>query len=350
MSTTKTILSFHALALAALIGGAQRDAEAAGKIKVVATIATYGSIAREIGGDRVEVATLVQGNEDPHFVQPKLSFSEKLAKADLFIDTGLDLELWVPALEETAGNKNIMSGASGYVSASAGLPLLEKVAAVDRKEGDVHVYGNPHVYNCPYCIPQIARNIKTGLVKVDPPGKEIYETNLKRFVKKWHESLYGSKLVEILGGATLDKLAGKGTLMDFLAKEQFEGKPLAQHAGGWLKQAMPIRGKKIVAYHKNWAYFARFFGVEFAEYIEPKPGLPPTPKHVAVVVDVMKKEGIKVVLAATYYDKEKVLSIAKKVDAKPVFVSISVGGEEGVKNVFNVFQKILDKLVPALGG
>jgi len=339
-----------ACALLAAAIGPGRDAAAEGKVKVVATISTYGSIARAIGGDRVEVTTLVQGDEDPHFVQPKLSHSEKLAKADLFIDTGLDLELWVPALEETAGNKRIMSGGEGYVSASAGLPLLEKVAAVDRKEGDVHACGNPHVYNCPYCIPQVARNIRAGLVKVDPAGKAAYDANLGSFVSRWHEALYGEKLVEVIGGATLDKLAGKGTLMGFLDKEQLEGKPLSAHAGGWLQKGMALRGRKVVAYHKNWAYFSRLFGLDIVEYVEPKPGIPPTAKHVAKVVGLMKKQGIKAVLAATYYDKEKVLSIAKKVGAAPVFVGIAAGGDEGVKGVFDVFPKLLDKLVPAVGG
>jgi ABC-type Zn uptake system ZnuABC Zn-binding protein ZnuA len=342
------LFSIGAAACALAIAGG--DAQAAGKLTVVTTISTYGDVARAIGGDRVEVTTFVQGNEDPHFVQPKLSFSEKLAKADLFVDTGLDLELWVPALEETAGNKRIMSGAEGYVSASAGVPLIDKIAAADRKEGDVHAFGNPHVYNCPHCIPQIARNIRAGLVKVDPAGTAVYDANLAGFVTRWHEALYGKELVEALGGATLDKLAGKGTLAGFLATEQLDGKPLAERAGGWLGKGMPLRGKKVVAYHKNWAYFARFFGVDFAGYIEPKPGIPPTAKHMASVIGLMKKQGITALLAATYYDKEKVLSIAKKVGAQPVFVGIAVGGDEGVKSVFDVFPKILDKLLPAVGG
>lgn len=321
-----------------------------GKLYVVATISSYGNIAGIIGGDKVNVTTFVPGNQDPHFVRPKLSFSEKLAKADLFIDTGLDLELWVPALEDTAGNKKIMSGGDGYVSISTGLKLLEVPVVKDKKEGGVHIYGNPHIYNCPYCMVQMAKNIYTGLKKVDPANKDYYKKNYTKFKKKVNNKLYGKELVDILGGETLNKMAAKGKLHKFLKEKQFKDKPLIDYAGGWLEQALPIRGKKVVVYHKNWAYFERIFGIDIVEYIEPKPGIAPTLKHVKHVVDVMKKHNVKVIIAATYYDKGKVKNIAKKVGAKPIFVSISSGGESGVNNVFDVVQKILDKIVPALSG
>jgi ABC-type Zn uptake system ZnuABC Zn-binding protein ZnuA len=202
----KTAAAIAALALAA------PAAALAKKIEVVATITTYGYIAGEVGGDRVHVTTLVRGDQDPHFVQPKLSLAEKLAGADLFIDTGLDLELWVPALEDAAGNKKIMSGASGYVSASKGCLLLEVVDVADRKEGDVHVYGNPHVYNSPVAQRQIARNVAAGLGKVDPGGKEFYEKNAAAFVARLDEALFGADLVKIIGGDKLAKLAEKGKL------------------------------------------------------------------------------------------------------------------------------------------
>ena len=318
-------------------------------INVVTTISTYGNIAKILGAQRVSVTNFCQGNEDPHFVRPKLSFSEKMAKADLFIDTGLDLELWVPALQDAAGNKKILSGGDGYVSASRGITLLEKIPVQDRKEGDVHIYGNPHIYNCPVCLIQVARNICEGLSKIDPAGKEFYEKNLKSFEEKMHNKLYGEKLVEIVGGKALDKMAMKGNLIEFLKNQSFEGKPLIEYLGGWLKKAMPIRGKKVVAYHKNWAYFEKIFGITVAEYIEPKPGIPPTPKHVSNVLNLMKTEKIGVILAANYYDKSKIQSIAQKAGAVPVIVSIAVGGEPGVNDVFDVTEKILDKLVPVLG-
>jgi zinc/manganese transport system substrate-binding protein len=336
-----------ALCVTALMGVTVKDV-GAGKVKVVATIGSYGDIVKKIGGDRVSVTTFVKGNEDPHFVRPKLSFSEKLAEADLFIDSGLDLELWVPALEDTAGNKKIMSGGIGYVSASHGIQLLEVVPVQDRKEGDIHIYGNPHVYNSAVNLFKIAENITTGLKKVDPAGKDVYAKNLEAFEKKLAEKIYGKALVDALGRKTLNKLAAKGKLIDFLEKETYEGKPLVDLLGGWMKQALPLRGKKVVCYHKNWAYFEKEFGLKVVDFIEPKPGLPPTTKHVKKIVDTMKKEGIKVVLAASYYDKPKVESVADKVGAKAVIVDISPTGKKGSEDVFAVIQTILDRLGEAL--
>ena len=326
-------------------------AEAAGKkVKVVATISTYGSIAKEVGGDRVEVVSLVPGNQDPHFVQPKLSLSEKLAEADLFIDTGLDLELWVTALEDSAGNKKIMSGADGYVSASKGITMLEVPSTADRKEGDVHVFGNPHVYLSPVNLRQVARNVCAGLTKVDPSGKEAYDANLETFLAKLDEKLFGAKLVGILGGDKLAKLAAQGKLMGFLEENSYEGKPLSGSLGGWMRKAMPLRGMKVIAYHKNWAYFSRVFGVEVIDYVEPKPGIPPSTKHVKKIVSLCKKQGISVLLAATYYDQGKIQSIAKKAKVTPVVVAASVGGKGGVDDVFDVFDGIIDGLLGALDG
>jgi zinc/manganese transport system substrate-binding protein len=341
-------LLLTALAAALLFMPASRTD--AGKISVVATISTYGSIARAIGGDRVSVTSFVKGNEDAHFVRPKLSFSEKLAKADLFIDTGLDLELWVPALEDTAGNKKIMSGGVGYVSASQGITLLEKVPVQDRKEGDMHIYGNPHIYNSPINFFQVARNICTGLKKVDPSGKSQYEANLKKFEQKLAEKLYGKELVDSLGIKTLNKLAAKGKLVEFLEGQDYQGKKLIDLLGGWHKQALPIRGKKVIAYHKNWAYFEKEFNFKVAGYVEPKPGIPPTAKHVKKVIERMKKENINVLLAASFYDTAKVLNIAKKVDAEAVIVDIATAGGKGTSNVFELYQTMFDKVVPALSG
>lgn len=337
------------LALPVLFLGSVQETEA-GKINVVATISTYGNIAGIVGGGRVSVTSFVKGNEDAHFVRPKLSFSEKLAKADLFIDTGLDLELWVPALEDTAGNKKIMSGGVGYVSASQGIALLDKVPVQDRKEGDLHIYGNPHVYNSPVNLFQVARNICTGLKKVDPPGKAQYEANLKKFERRLAVKLYGKELVDSLGIKALGKLAAKGKLVDFLEDQDYQGRKLIDLLGGWHKQALPLRGKKVIAYHKNWAYLEKEFNFKVVGYVEPKPGIPPTAKHVKKIVDKMKKEKIEVLLAASYYDKAKVLNIAKKVGAEAVIVDIATTGPAGGADVFELYQTMLEKLVQAMSG
>jgi ABC-type Zn uptake system ZnuABC Zn-binding protein ZnuA len=342
-------MRIYRIALAAVIVAAaltgSADALAKKKVKVVATVTTYGYIARQVGGDRVQVETLVKGDQDPHFVQPKLSLAEKLAAADVFIDTGLDLEMWVPALQDAAGNKKIQSGAVGYISASKGCTLLEVPKIADRKEGDVHIYGNPHLYNSPIAQRQIAMNIATGLGKVDPEGKDLYKKNARAFVERIDEALFGPELVKILGGDKLAKLAEKGKLVPFLESNTYKDRPLIDFLGGWLEKAMPLRGKKIVAYHKNWAYFSRIFGFSIIEFVEPKPGIPPSPKHVKKVVETIKKNDIKVLLAATYYDMSKVKAVANKSGVTPVIVGITVDGQKGQDDVFKVTESILDKLL-----
>ncbi len=320
-------------------------AAAAKKVKVVATITTYGYIARQVGGERVSVTTLVKGNQDPHFVQPKLSLAEKLAGADLFIDTGLDLEMWVPALQDAAGNKKIMSGAKGYVSASRGCLLLDVPEIADRKEGDVHIYGNPHLYSSPVAQRQIARNIAAGLTKVDPAGKDVYEENARDLVRRIDDAMFGASLVKILGGDKLAKLASRGKLVAFLEENSYKGDRLIDSLGGWMKKAMPLRGRKIVAYHKNWAYLSKIFGFQIVEYVEPKPGIPPSPKHVKKVVSTIKKKDIKALLSATYYDQAKVKAIASKSGVTPVIVGITVNGKKGQDDIFKVTDGIIDGLL-----
>jgi ABC-type Zn uptake system ZnuABC Zn-binding protein ZnuA len=316
------------------------------KIQVVATISTYGYLAELIGGDRVKVVTLVRANQDPHFVQPKLSLVETLAKADLFIDTGLDLELWVPSLQDSAGNKKIMSGAVGYVSASRGVALLDTVAFADRKEGDVHIYGNPHIYGSPIQQKQVAANIAMGLERVDPAGAELYKSNLDKFQKKTDRALFGDELVRLLGGNKLSKLAMQNKLIPFLQSNKYKGKPLIDSLGGWMKLALPLRGQKVIAYHKNWSYFAELFGFEIVDYMEPKPGIPPSTRHIHDLVQKIERDHIKILLAATYYDSSKVKAVAKRAGLTPVVVPIAV--TPGENDTFAVIDQTLRRMVDAL--
>jgi zinc/manganese transport system substrate-binding protein len=342
----KRLILAATLAASAVLGNS--PAAAAGKVEVVATISTYGYLAEVVGGDRVHVVSLVRADQDPHFVQPKLSLVEKLARADLFIDTGLDLELWVPALQDSAGNKKIMSGAAGYVSASKGVRLLDKVAFADRKEGDVHIYGNPHIYLSPIAHKRIAANIAIGLERVDPSGATVYRRNLRAFTRRVDRALFGDELVRLLGASKLSKLAEQGRLIDFLSANSYKGKKLIDYLGGWMKQALPLRGQKVVAYHKNWTYFAALFGFEVVEYMEPKPGIPPSPRHIRTVVNTIAREKIRVLIAATYYDGSKINAVAKRTGLDPVVVGISVGSRGGGGDVFAVTDNILSRMLAAL--
>ena len=311
-------------------------------VKVVTTIQDYAAIARDIGRDRVEVAAIVAGNSDAHFVKPKPSYAIMLRDADLFVSTGLDLELWAPVLVNKAGNRQIVDGASGYVSASQGLELMEKPASMDRSAGDVHVYGNPHITTSPLNMAVVARNITTGLCKVDPEGCDAYTLRLKDFNDRLARRLYGDRLPELLGVEALDPLARNGRLVPFLEEHD-----LLDELGGWLGQAMSIRGQKLVCYHKNWIYFTTLFGLTVVDFVEPKPGIPPTARHVAELVQRIDDEDIRVLLTANYFERRKPELIAERTGIMPVVVPMYVGGEEGVEDYFDLVDLWIGRLTRA---
>ncbi|MCK5797238.1 MAG: zinc ABC transporter substrate-binding protein [Deltaproteobacteria bacterium] len=330
----------------AILGFTEHRAEAK-KLNVVATIPTYGAIAKVIAGDRAVVRSLARGYEDPHFVRPKPSLAILLEHADLLVSTGLDLELWLPTLLDKANNPNIRSGQPGFVSVSKGIHLLEKPKIISHSEGGVHIYGNPHIYTGPLNGKIIARNIMIGLKKLDPAGTATYEKNYKRFTRQVDEHLFGKPLLKILGSLTLNKLALSGKLVSFLKSKSFRGKKLITHLGGWMKLGLPLRDLKIIAYHKNWAYFTQIFGMNIIDYVEPKPGIPPSPGHVAEVIGKMKSNHITVLLAGNYYATSKVKRIAQKVSAHAAIVPLSVEGDKKTPTFFTFFDVVLRRLLAA---
>ncbi len=313
-------------------------------LNVVTTLPDYAFFARYVGGERVFVKSIVRGDQDAHFIRPKPSFATALREADVLIDTGLDLELWVQTVIDNSGNGKIRSGQPGYVSASAGMSLLEKPKTMSRAEGGVHIYGNPHITCSPINMKIAAKNIATGLIKNDPEGKELYLQNLQRLHKEIDERLFGKKLVEMLGADTLYSLAEQDKLISFLQEQQFEGKPLLEYLGGWMKKMLPLRGTPIVTYHKNWIYFVKLFGLEEAGNVEPKPGIPPSAKHVTDLINLMKERNIRIILAANYFDEQQIRTVAARTDAEAVIVPLYVGGAEGVDDYF----KLVDNWVEGL--
>ena len=340
-----------ALALAALVGGdsaiAADPEPARAPVRVVATLPVYASIAEAIGGDEVDAIAIADPNEDSHFVRPRPSYALELRRADLFVTTGLDLELWVPALLDKAGNPTVLEGGRGYVTAYTGITLLDIPAAADRSQGDVHIYGNPHLHTDPLRAVIVARNIATGLERVAPDRAALWAEGLARFEQQIHERLFGAELVSILGGATLARLAHNGTLFEFLQSQQLEGRPLTDRLGGWLKTAAPLRGGRIVCYHKNWAYFEDRFGVTCADYVETKPGIQPTPRHVGRLIDLMRNQGISVVLAASYFDRSKVESVAQRGGATPVIVPMQPRSGQGIRDYFDLVDHWVRALTDA---
>lgn len=238
--------------LAALIVSGLLSAGASGdKLKVVTTLPDYANFARLRGGDRVSVSYIVKGDQDAHFIRPKPSFAQLVRQADVVIDTGLDLETWLPTVVDTSGNRRVRSGETGYVSASHGMRLLEKPKQLSRSEGGLHIYGNPHVTASPVMMRIAARNIAAGLAKNDPEGKQLYQQNLKKLQDRLDRALFGGQLVDLIGGDTLCSLAEQGKLIPFLRSKSHKGKPLVGLLGGWAKKMLPLHGTEIVTYHKS---------------------------------------------------------------------------------------------------
>jgi zinc/manganese transport system substrate-binding protein len=250
------------------------------------------------------------------------------------LDTGLDLEMWLPTVVDKSGNAKVRSGQDGYVAVAKGLDLLEKPKVVSRSEGGVHLYGNPHITSSPVNMRTVARNMPWA----DPTTQRESDLSggLDRFLRELDERMFGKALVDMLGGDTLAELAAQGKLYGFLEKQTHEGKPLIDQLGGWMKQMLPLRGTPIVTYHKNWVYFFTLFELEEAGTVEPKPGIPPSPNHVLSLIENMKKRGVRILLAANYFDQHQVKTVAARVNAEPVIVPLYVGGEKGVETYFDL--------------
>ncbi len=341
-----------AILLAALsLPAAMADTEdPARRIHVVTTLPDYAWLAAQIGGEHVIVDAIVQGNQDAHFVRPRPSFSALMQGADLFVTTGLDLELWVPALLDAAGNRDILEGGNGYVAAWPGIRMLDVPASPSRAEGDVHIFGNPHIHTDPLNMIPIARNILAGLEKIDPQRADFYREREKKVEDRLHRLLFGGDLVDLLGGETLARLAQAGKLRAFLDGREYprgSGETLARRLGGLLERAEPLRGRRIIAYHKNWIYFAERFGLDVVGYVEPKPGIPPTPRHVETIIGLIRNQGIRVILAANYFTPNKPRVIAERTGATVVTVPMSAGGEPGLDEYDALITAWIDRLVAA---
>lgn len=282
---------------------------AKGKIRVLTTSTDLKSIAEYVGGDRVEVKSIATGAEDLHFVDPKPSSILQAQKTDLFVVVGLEMEVgWAPSIIDGARNPKIRPGNDGYVDASVGCNILEKpMGKVDRSMGDIHPYGNPHYWLDPENGKVMAGNIARALKKVSPADAAYFEKNLDVFKKK-----------------------------------------LDDKVKGWHAKMKPYKGAKIVTYHRSWPNFARRFGLDVIEYLEPKPGIPPSPSHLAKLILKMKKENVKLIMVEPYFDLRAAKVVAGKTGAAVLSAPLSVGGVKSVNDYFGLFDYLVDNIVKIL--
>jgi zinc/manganese transport system substrate-binding protein len=274
------------------------------KIKVVATLPDLASLAREVGADKVEVSVLAKPTEDSHFVDARPSFVVQLRDADVLIDGGAELEIgWLPPLLQNARNSKIDVGQTGRVQASQGVRLMNVPGNVTRAAGDVHALGNPHFMSDPIIAKTVAAHIARAFTAVDEKNTLIYDANFKKF-----EATINAKLQE------------------------------------WGAAMLPFKGQNVVAYHDSWPYFAHRFGVNIDTFLEPKPGIPPSPSHLAEVIEKMKAQKIKAIIVEPFHDRKIAEKVASATGAKVVDFAQYPGGLPGTDS----YVKLIDKLVANL--
>ena len=293
--------------LAALLVGWSRPASAA--LNVVTATQDLASIAQEIGGDKIKVTALAKGYQDPHFVEAKPSFVLTLNKADLLIVIGRDLEIgWLPPLITQSRNAKIQPGAAGYLDPSTSAKILElPTGTVTRAMGDVHPLGNPHYWLDPENGRRIARTIKDKLSEMDGVNAAFYAQREADFERR-----------------------------------------LTEAQQRWKAQLAPYKGVKVVTYHRSWANFADAFGLDVIGYIEPKPGIPPTPQHTLDVINAMKAQNVKIVMVEPYFDLKTPNSIASNTGGKVLVMPPSVGGVPQATDYFKLFDTDVALLTDAI--
>jgi len=281
------------------------------KLNLVTATTDLAALAQEVGGDKISVDSIAKGYQDPHFVEAKPSFLLKLRQADLLIVVGLQLEIgWLPPLITQSGNSRIQVGANGYLDASQFAEILEiPQGAVTRAMGDVHPLGNPHYWLDPDNGRRLAKGIAAKLGELDPEDAGYFQQHFQDFDRR-----------------------------------------LAEADKKWLADAKPFRGRKVVTYHNSLPNFAKHFGLNVVGFVEPRPGIPPTPSHTFDLVNMMKRDNVKVIMVEPYFDRKTPDSIARDTGGTVVEYLPSVGGVKEVSTYFQLFDYDLALLMKAFQG
>ena len=300
-------LTYTAAAAVLTLALAPSPAQAA--LKVVTTTQDLESITKEVGGDKVEVESLAKGYQDPHFVEPKPSFILKLHSADLLIAVGKELEIgWLPPLVNQSRNARIQPNADRYLDASMNVRILEiPTGQITRAMGDVHPAGNPHYWLSPDNGRKIAQAIQQKLSSISPGDAAYFASRYADFDKR-----------------------------------------LADAEKRWAAAMAPYKGLKIVTYHRSWPNFTDQFGLDVVGYVEPKPGIPPSPSHTLELIEEMKRQQVKIIVIEPYFDSKTPNAIGRETGAKVVVLAPSVGGAKEVTDYFKLFDYNVNTLVSAI--
>jgi zinc/manganese transport system substrate-binding protein len=322
-------------------------AQSSKPLQVCVTVPDLGSLAQEIGGDQVKVTVFAKSQEDPHFVEAKPSFIKALSQADLYIQVGMELEVgYAPVLLQNARNSRVLPGALGFLDASKAVAPLEiPTGSIDRSMGDVHPMGNPHYLLDPLNGLLVARLIRDRLIELRPEKKSFFEERYAIFYRKIGDGLIGDKLSRKYDFEKLAGLFDGKKLVPFLKEQKEE-----ELFGGWLGMMLPYQGNKVVTDHNLWPYFARRFGISVAGFLEPKPGISPTTKHLQALIEMMKAGGIKVMISSPYYDIRHAQFVSKNTGAKIVYLAHQVGSRAGTENYISMTDYNVRQLAAAFSG
>jgi zinc/manganese transport system substrate-binding protein len=302
------IINFFKITAAAVVASAAITSAANAQLKVVATTPDLGAVAREIGGSLVNVTALAKPTEDPHFVDAKPSHVVTLNRADALIEGGAELELgWLPPLLENSRNAKISAGSPGRIVASQGIKLIEIPTTFDRSKGDVHSLGNPHFMIDPVNVKIVAKNIADHFAQIDSRNAATYRSNLAKF-----NSRLDSKMT------------------------------------AWQAQLAPFRGAKIVTYHKDFGYLGQRFGLQIVENLEPKPGIAPSPAHLASVIGTMRRNNVKVILVQPFQNRKTAETVARQTGAAVLDVPQQPGARSNTNGYFDLMDSIVTSLATAL--
>jgi zinc/manganese transport system substrate-binding protein len=301
--TISRVLSFLGLLLSAVAGVAPASARA--ELRVFSCEPQWAALAREIGGDRVHVDSATTAHQDVHYIQARPSLIAKARRADLLVFSGADLEVgWLPLLLRQASNRGIQPGETGHLNVSQIVPMLEVPTRIDRAEGDIHPYGNPHTQTDPHNVARVAAELAKRMAQIDPDGKDGYRARHDQFAARWTKAV-----------------------------------------ADWELRAAPLRGTEIITHHLAWVYMAHWLGLVVVEHLEPTPGIPPTVAHLAKLLDDLEQRPVRAIVRATYQPERPSKWLSERSGIPAIVLPHCVGSTPGAADLFAMFDEIVSRLL-----